>query len=63
MDKTENGGVELLKKLYDFAHNIDASRKITVGQYPNRLGSVTKKIMQRSLPLPNRISLSIIATL
>ena len=43
MDKTENGGVELLKKLYDFAHNIDASRKITVGQYPNRLGSVTKK--------------------
>lgn len=42
-DKTDNGGVNYLKELLDIARSVDPTRPATVNQYPNRLGSFTKK--------------------
>ena len=42
-DKTNSGGVEMLKMLVDEARRMDSSRPVTVSQYPNRYGSATKK--------------------
>lgn len=42
-EKTNNGGVEMLKMFIDEAHKFDPSRKASCSQYPNRYGSVTKK--------------------
>jgi beta-galactosidase len=41
--KTLGGGVDMLKMLVDMVRRLDPSRKVTVGQYPNRYGSLTKK--------------------
>ena len=42
-DYTQNGGVEMLKKLLGVAKEMDPSRMATCSQYPNRYGSVRKK--------------------
>jgi len=42
-EKTQSSGVQKLKKLVNIVRATDPSRKVTVGQYPNRYGSVTKK--------------------
>ena len=42
--KTKKGGVEKLKMLVDIVHNSDPSRPVTVGQYPNRFGSVNRHL-------------------
>lgn len=42
-DKTEKGGVEMLKMLVDYTRKLDPTRKTTYSQYPNRYKSVTKK--------------------
>lgn len=42
-DKTQKNGVERLKQLVTLGHEMDPSRKITVGQYPNRYGCKTLK--------------------
>ncbi len=42
-DYTQKNGVDMLKMLVEETRRMDASRKVTVSQYPNRYGSVTKK--------------------
>ena len=42
-DKTEKYGVERLKQLVAVIREMDPTRKTTVGQYPNRYGSKTRK--------------------
>ncbi len=42
-DYTRKNGVEMLKMLVSEARSIDPTRKVTVSQYPNRYGSLTKK--------------------
>lgn len=42
-NKTQKYGVERLKRLVALVREMDPTRKTTVGQYPNRYGSKTKK--------------------
>lgn len=42
-DKTQKYGIERLKSLVALVKEMDPTRKTTVGQYPNRYGSKTRK--------------------
>lgn len=42
-DMTQKNGVQRLKALVDLVHSVDPTRKTTVGQYPNRYGSKSRK--------------------
>lgn len=42
-EQTRQGGVEMLKELVKLVSQTDPSRKVTVGQFPNRYGSVTRR--------------------
>jgi beta-galactosidase len=50
-DKTEKDGVKYLNELLDIVRSVDATRPVTVNQYPNRLGSVTKKKNEKAFLL------------
>lgn len=43
-DKTQKHGVERLKRLIDFVHKTEPSRKATVGLFPNRYGSISRRM-------------------